>query len=122
MLDYVGIAHPRAVRVETGIGQRAALTKEIPALIERDPERREPPPVGVARVPARLAFPELLLPRDEALDVLVYDVGGGQLRRLPKSDRKNWKTLRMSRNIDAASSGALSVSVVVRSRWKSNIV
>ena len=122
MLDDIGVTHLRTVRVETGIGERTALPQKVPAPVERDLERREAPPVGVSCLSACLALPELLLPRDEALDVLVYDVGGGQLRRLPKSDRKNWKTLRMSRNIDAARRGALSVSVVVRSRWKSNIV
>lgn len=40
----------------------------------------------------------------------------------PKMERKNWKTLRMSRKIDAARSGALAMSFVVLSRWKSTIV
>lgn len=122
MLDHVGVAHLRSVRVETGIGERAALPQKVPALVERHPERGEAPSVVGGRLSARLAFPELLLPRDEALDMPVYDVGRGQVRRLPKSDRKNWKTLRMSRKIDAASSGALPASVLSRSRWKSNIV
>jgi len=122
VLDDIGVAHLRAVRVETGIGERTSLPQKVPAPVERDLERREAPPVGVGCLSARLALPELVLPRHELLDVPVYDVGGGQLRRLPKSDRKNWKTLRMSRKIDAASSGALPVSVLIRSRWKSNIV
>ena len=42
--------------------------------------------------------------------------------RLPKIDRKNRKTLRMSRKIDAASSGAPRMSFDFRRRWKSNIV
>ena len=122
MLDDIGVGHLRAVRVETGIGERTSLPQKVPAPVERDLERREAPPVGVGCLSACLALPELVLPRHELLDVPVYDVGGGQLRRLPKSDRKNWKTLRMSRKIDAASSGALPVSVLIRSRWKSNIV
>ena len=37
-------------------------------------------------------------------------------------ERKNWKTLRMSRKIEAAISGALVSSFASRSRWKSDIV
>src|SRR5512132_1235703 len=44
-----------------------------------------------------------------------------QLRLRAKRLRKNWKTLRMSRKIEAASSGALSISFLTRSRWKSYI-
>ena len=42
-------------------------------------------------------------------------------RSRPKSERKKLKTLRMSTKIEDASSGALSESVVARSRWKSSI-
>ena len=39
-----------------------------------------------------------------------------------KISRKNRNTFSTSRKIDAASSGAVAMSVLVRSRWKSNMV
>jgi len=48
----------------------------------------------------------------------------GPQSRLPpeKISRKNRNTFSRSRKIDAASSGATASSVLVRSRWKSNMV
>ena len=46
----------------------------------------------------------------------------GHLSSWPKICRKNRNTFRMSRKIDAASSGAEAASVLARARWKSNSV
>ena len=46
----------------------------------------------------------------------------GHLSSWPKICRKNRNTFKMSRKIDAASSGADAASVLVRTRWKSNRV
>ena len=50
-------------------------------------------------------------------------VDGGHYRSPPeKISKKNKNTFSTSRKIEAASRGAVSVSVLVRSRWKSNMV
>jgi hypothetical protein len=68
VLDDLGAAQLGLLRVETCITSRAALAKEVPALIELDLHRLEPTPVLVARRTRRLALPELVLLRDQLLD------------------------------------------------------
>jgi hypothetical protein len=69
--DDVLSAHVGRLGIAAGLAKRTALAEEVPALIERDLERLEPPTVVVGRRPGRLALPEVVLLLDELLDVVV---------------------------------------------------
>ena len=61
----------RRARVAARFTQRAPLAEQVPALVERDLQLLEAPPVVVARVARPLPLPELVLLRDELLDPFV---------------------------------------------------
>jgi len=73
-LDHLGSSDAGRSRVATGFAQGAALAQQVPALVERDFQLFEAPPVGVAPLAGRLTLPELVLLGDELLD-LSMDLG-----------------------------------------------
>jgi hypothetical protein len=48
-LDSLRIAEARRVRITAGLAERATLAKQVPALIEPNSERLEPPMLGFAQ-------------------------------------------------------------------------
>ena len=73
-----GLLRPdaRVARVAPELAQRASLAEVVPAPVERHLHLLEPPPIRLGRRAGRLAIPELVLLRDELLDVLVHLVVG----------------------------------------------
>src|SRR5690348_9993220 len=70
-LDDLGIAHARRVRVASRLAQRAPLAQEVPALVEPDLDRLEPPVLGLGQAAFGAALVELVLLGDELLDAVV---------------------------------------------------
>jgi hypothetical protein len=67
ILDDLRRPHLRFVRVQPDVAQGAALAQQIPALIELDPDLRQPLPIGF-KVPPPLVQSVLLL--HETLNVV----------------------------------------------------
>ena len=68
-LDRVGVSHRGFARVLAGVASRAALTQEVPALIEGDLDLPQSFVLGVAEAarPVRLLKPMLFI--DQLVDV-----------------------------------------------------
>jgi hypothetical protein len=67
-LNHVRRPHIGGVGIATRFPQRSAPAQQVPALVERDRHLSEAPAIGVRRLARRLAFPQLVLFRDELLD------------------------------------------------------
>src|SRR6266540_3079105 len=70
-LDHLGPPDVGRVRVAVRVAQRASLAQQVPALIERDLQLLQTLAVALAGVAARLSRPQLVLLRDELLDLAV---------------------------------------------------
>ena len=148
----IALGHRRRADVATAAGaarsdrRRGGTSRSAPVACARadsEPRARRGPRQTLDRV-RRLALPARPQPLDGSVPCLrelprwdgqqfiddfigVAASGAGlglpSLRhRLPKIESRSRKTFRMSRKIQAARSGAALMSLVLRSRWKSNIV
>src|SRR5215207_6012904 len=99
--DGLRLTNRGGARIEAGLAERASLTQQVPALVERDLDALEPPTLGVARGPRRLSLPELLLlgyqPLDLVVDLIVSHCVSLRARRSVERTREPCRRPRASR-------------------------
>jgi hypothetical protein len=68
-LHHLRPSDVRRIRVTTNVAKGAALSQEIPALVERDLQLAKALPIPLVRIAGRLPLPQLVLLSDELLIV-----------------------------------------------------
>jgi hypothetical protein len=67
-LDDIRTAYAGVLRVKLRLAKAPPLPEQVPALVEGDPDRFEPPPIVVGGSVLRLALQESVLLRDKLFD------------------------------------------------------